>query len=155
MQCHRHLGTETRLTCGKCGKLICARCVIHHPVGIRCRECTNVRGLPTFRVTTRHYIYAGLVSLGLGVVGGGMLAILSLVGLSLLLRLFLMVGIGYVVGEGVSAVTNHKRGIGLQVVAGGGVVVSAIIGVTSVGDLIFSIFPLAIAVFVAARRVGV
>ena len=155
MQCYLHPGTETRLTCGKCGKPICARCVVHHPVGIRCQECTHVRSLPTFRVTPRHYISAGIVSLGIGVVGGGILAILSLVGLSLLFRLFLMVGIGYVVGEGVSAVTNHKRGIGLQAVAVGGVVVSATIGITSVGDLIFSVFPLAIAVFVAARRVGV
>ena len=35
MQCAAHPNVETELSCGKCGKAICARCLVHGPVGAR------------------------------------------------------------------------------------------------------------------------
>lgn len=46
--CYRHPDRPTRLSCGRCGKPLCADCVQHGPVGIRCRECLQpVRGANT------------------------------------------------------------------------------------------------------------
>ena len=39
MRCAYHPGTETELTCGRCDKPICPRCLVHTEVGIRCPDC--------------------------------------------------------------------------------------------------------------------
>jgi hypothetical protein len=39
MRCARHSGTETDLTCGRCGTAVCPRCLVHVEVGIRCPRC--------------------------------------------------------------------------------------------------------------------
>jgi hypothetical protein len=39
MYCANHPNVETELSCGRCGKPICTRCLVHMEVGIRCREC--------------------------------------------------------------------------------------------------------------------
>jgi len=52
MQCATHPNVETELACSRCGKAICARCLVHTPVGARCRECANVRRIPTYNVST-------------------------------------------------------------------------------------------------------
>lgn len=37
--CYRHPDRETWVSCGKCGKPLCPDCMMHGPVGVRCREC--------------------------------------------------------------------------------------------------------------------
>ena len=37
--CYRHPERETWVSCGRCGKPLCPDCMMHGPVGIRCREC--------------------------------------------------------------------------------------------------------------------
>lgn len=37
--CYRHADRETRVSCGRCGKYLCADCVHHGPVGVRCIDC--------------------------------------------------------------------------------------------------------------------
>jgi len=39
LYCYRHPKEATNLTCGKCERPICTRCVINGPAGIRCPEC--------------------------------------------------------------------------------------------------------------------
>jgi len=39
MRCARHRLTETNLSCGRCGRGICPRCLVHADVGIRCQSC--------------------------------------------------------------------------------------------------------------------
>ena len=51
MQCATHPDVETELGCSRCGKAICPRCLVHTPVGARCRECANVRRIPTYNVS--------------------------------------------------------------------------------------------------------
>lgn len=63
MYCSRHPKEETSLTCGRCDKPICVRCVVHAEVGIRCRKCAPSRR----------------VGKGLPLLGGAGLAILLLV----------------------------------------------------------------------------
>ncbi len=41
--CYRHKKTPTRVTCGRCDKPICDRCMVIGPAGVRCRECARNR----------------------------------------------------------------------------------------------------------------
>ena len=68
MVCANHPDRETSLRCNRCGKLICAQCAVHTPVGYRCREC--VRGQQKELETARQldYVIVGIISLvGVGV----------------------------------------------------------------------------------------
>ena len=42
--CYRHPDRETWVTCGRCGKPLCPDCMMHGPVGVRCRECLLPQG---------------------------------------------------------------------------------------------------------------
>lgn len=69
-------GYETRLRCQKCGKPICPKCAMRHPVGLRCREhATPVQDRPRSPRITGYVGAAiiGLVCLVLGAAlsGGG------------------------------------------------------------------------------------
>lgn len=37
--CQKHKKEPTRVTCGRCDKPICHKCMIVGPAGVRCREC--------------------------------------------------------------------------------------------------------------------
>ena len=41
--CYRHPDRETGLHCSNCGRPICAECMTHAAVGIRCPECAGRR----------------------------------------------------------------------------------------------------------------
>jgi len=58
MKCATHPQVETNLRCGKCGKLICPKCMIQTPVGARCLDCARLYKLPTYQVSTKYYLRA-------------------------------------------------------------------------------------------------
>src|SRR5580658_385993 len=39
--CYRHKREATRVTCGRCEKPICYRCMVVGANGVRCRECAR------------------------------------------------------------------------------------------------------------------
>ena len=39
--CAKHRRRERVATCGRCGNPLCVDCVVHTPVGIKCRSCTG------------------------------------------------------------------------------------------------------------------
>ncbi len=41
LYCAFHPKTPTQLSCGRCGKPICTKCVVLGPAGPRCRECSR------------------------------------------------------------------------------------------------------------------
>ena len=43
--CANHRRRPRVATCGTCGKALCADCIVHTPVGIKCRTCTGVKGV--------------------------------------------------------------------------------------------------------------
>ena len=160
--CSFHPGVETGLSCSKCDKHICTRCMVQAPVGIRCRECANVQKLPTFDVQPSYYMRAsvagGLTGFCSGLVWGIIIAILSYPALSWVLAL----GVGHLVGESVSIATNRKRGQGLIVVAGASLLIALITaGIIEIGVFrwmfggLFGIMALVIALFAAINRVRV
>ena len=119
--CSWHPDRETRLSCGHCGKPICVECMRAHPVGIRCKECSRPAGLPTHQLSP-NYLLRGLAAMvGLGLAGGVALSILSAVPGLGLFRLLLMMGLGYVAGEGIGAAVNRRRGRPYQLMAAGAV----------------------------------
>ena len=68
------------------------------------------------------------------------------------LRILVLGGLGYLVGQAVSRAARGRRGRGLQVIAGGGVVLAVVVGL---GGALFTFFGLigsAIAVVVAVGR---
>lgn len=171
LTCATHPGVATNVRCSKCGKPICTSCVIETPVGLRCRECAQLRRLPTFHVTPLHYLKAVGTAVGLGAVLG--VAWVFLRGFPLLggyLSFFIALGVGYVMGEAVSLSVNRKRGRGLQVVAAVGVFLAylvsrvsilalfaapslALIGLTRAFLDPFGLLAVAIGIYIATTRI--
>jgi hypothetical protein len=126
--CARHPQVETTLRCGRCDTPICPRCLVQTPVGARCRDCANVRSLPTIDVKPV-FIARGLgAALLSGLVIGGAWGWItggrSLVGFFIF---FIALGIGWAIGESVSVATNRKRSPVLQGCAVIGVVVAYLV----------------------------
>ena len=118
MKCATHPGVETNLTCGKCGKPICPKCMVQTPVGARCPECARLQRLPTFRVSTSYYLRAVGAGLGLGIAGGLIWGLIQSLFSFFYLNLLMAPALGYAVSELLSRVVNRKRSTGLAVIAG-------------------------------------
>ena len=155
MYCAKHPDTATKVSCGKCEAGVCPRCMVHAPVGVRCPDCAQVRRLPTFDVGAKYLargIGAGLV---LGLVGGVAVAVVSWVIPVFMLVVVAIVGVGYLVGEGVSAAVNRKRGRALKYVAAGATLLAYSIISAVAPAVTFSLFGLlagGLALYAATSR---
>ena len=162
MYCERHSSVETRLGCSKCGTPICVKCLTQTPVGARCPDCAIVSRPPTLELGMGILLRA----LSTGIVMSGVTGFLwGLLFFDLFRIPFLpwiaIVGIGYAIGETVSASVNRKRGRYLQYIAGSSVMLSYVVagfinplifGIT-LPDLFFLLM-LGVGVFIAISRVG-
>jgi hypothetical protein len=162
MLCATHPTVETDLACSRCEKAICPRCLVHTPVGARCRECANVRRIPTYNVAgTTLWRAAGAALVGGAAIGlaWAFFNIVTYVFFGLLAG----IAIGYALGEIVSLATNRKSGPPLQAIAVGGIAVAwtvrtlmlFVLGDFEVDDLrldIQSLIAAGIACFIAAGR---
>ena len=129
MQCAAHPAVETDLGCSRCGKGICPHCLVHTPVGARCRECANVRRVPTYNLGTDVDVRAIAAAVIAGSVAGiawwffysltFVLGWISLIAVGL--------GLGYLVGEAVAISTNRRAGPPLQIIAVSGVLVAYVV----------------------------
>ena len=160
--CARHPRVETRLACSKCETPICPQCLVQTPVGARCPNCAQPRRLPTFELKATTFARA----MGAGAVLAGITGFLWGLLLFELFRLPFLpwvatIGIGYLIGEGISVAVNRKRGRFLQCIAGASMglsygvagLVSPPLFVYTFHNLLFLVI-LVIGVFVAASRVG-
>ncbi len=132
MRCASHAEVETNLRCGKCGRLICPKCLVQTPVGARCPKCARLYKLPTYRVSFSYYLRAMGAALGMAIVCGLIWAVVGTF-MPFFIRLLLAVGVGYAMGEIVSLSVNRKRGRWLATVAGFGVVISYLVAVFASG----------------------
>ncbi len=121
IHCANHPDRETLLRCNKCGKPICPECAIRHPVGLRCRECAQLRRLPTYDLSPRHYtlaLAAGLPSAIVSVILGGIFSrFLVIPFIGGFIPWIIAFAVGLLTAEAISRATGYKRGVGLQVVA--------------------------------------
>ena len=110
--CARHRSVETYLRCGKCETPICPKCLVQTPVGARCPTCA-AGPRPRTGAGPLTLLLAVLAGLGVGVVGGIVLAIVPL-GAFAIIPLLLT---GFLVGEAISATARRWYGQNLAILA--------------------------------------
>ena len=98
-------------------------------VGARCPDCAKLHKLPTFRISTQHYLRAVGSGLGMAIVCGIVWAVVRGFMPFFFLNFLLAAGVGYAIGEVVSLSVNRKRGTGLAVIAGIAVAISYLVTV--------------------------
>lgn len=105
-----HPDTLTVLRCGRCETPICPRCLVHSPVGARCRACAPPMRAPMYVLTTSHVLRA----FGAAIVGGAVMgAIWTLVLLPFtvgFLAIFVGAALGWAFTRLVDLATGGKRG---------------------------------------------
>lgn len=155
--CYWHPERPSNLKCGICDKPMCVLCLRHHPVGIRCKICSETARLPTYQLSTYYYFRGLCGALVLGLFGGLVTVGFDSIFAVGFLRLFFMMALGYFIGEGLSISVNRKRSRELQAIAGAGVIISLVTAFL-MGDPIgftnlFTLFGIGIAIVVAVNRV--
>jgi len=129
MRCATHPDVETGLTCSKCGKPICPRCMVQTPVGARCAECAKLSKLPTFELSRIDYAKAIAISLGAAVVSGILWYLIRwFTPFMVFFNLLVSAGVGYGIGEVVSRSVNRKRSLLLKIMASVSVLIAFVIG---------------------------
>jgi hypothetical protein len=160
LHCKRHPQVETVLRCGRCETPICPRCMVQTPVGARCRDCANVRTLPTLDVKpvflARGVAAAVVGGAFTGAVWGYALGAEQRFGIFVLALIALAVG--WAVSETISLAVNRKRGPSIQACAVAGCVVAYIahnlaagLSVLPAGDIWGYLATFAAAFFAASR----
>ena len=144
--CSKHRDIPTKLRCSRCDALVCPKCMVHSPVGVRCEECGKGTRLPVYDISGALMARAVLVSLIIGLLGGVIIAIgIRPLSLGIFLYGAAMAGFGYLMGESVGVAAGRKRGRTLQLVAVGGtlaglatmsVVTIAFVGAINLFDLL-------------------
>ena len=109
LRCAAHPKTETYLRCGKCEKPICPRCMVHTPVGARCRSCAGLRRLPMFDVRPLDLVRGFVSAVVASAAGGLALMYLSAMPGVGFFGFILMALLGYGVGEAASAAARRRR----------------------------------------------
>ena len=151
MYCARHPKVETNLRCGKCEAPICHKCSVQTPVGARCPDCAKRTRLPVFQVSKTGYLKA----LGIGVATAAVFGIVwGLIVPYLLGYGYLLILLGaYIISELMNKALNHKRGRGLQIIAGGCTILCYVFAIgTGLCINLFSLAALAIGVILATSR---
>lgn len=136
--CARHPHTETVISCGRCGVAICPECMVHTPGGIRCPDCALLRRPVMYQLAGTDYVRAivaaVIVALPLGFVGALILPPSNRANFLLLaIALLAGVGAGAAIGEAMLWATRRKRGLPMQVIAVGGIVLAALLRMVFTG----------------------
>lgn len=126
MECARHPGTETGLSCGRCGTPICPRCLVMTDVGGRCPDCAPARKLPQLEISPTMLVRGSVAAAVAGAVVGAAWGYLLPGGFGFF-SILLGMGVGWAVSEPVSLATNRKTGTALQIAAALGVVLAYIV----------------------------
>jgi len=122
MQCATHPDVETELGCGRCGKAICPRCLVYTPVGTRCRDCAQVKALPTYNLGTQTLVRASVAAAVVGAGTGVIWWLFNALTYGFIFVLLIGFALGYMISEAVSLAANRKLGPPLQIIAVGGVI---------------------------------
>lgn len=160
--CARHPQVETALRCGRCGTLICPRCLVQSPVGSRCPACANVSKIPTLDVKPLFALRGLAAAVATGLAVGGVWGFITSGrgGFAGFFIIFIAMGIGYAMAEAISIATNRKLGTALQACAIAGCVLAYLTRNVVAGDPllpagdIWGYIATALAAFFAAQRLS-
>jgi hypothetical protein len=159
--CATHPDVETNLRCGKCGKLICPKCMVTTPVGARCRECAKLYVLPTYRISTVYYLRAVGAALGTAIVIGLAWGFLRYYagGFGPVVSLVVGYGAGWAIAWATGLAVNRKRGMWLAVIGGLAVVlcfsVVELVNAWQYGGFLWRGYPISLTVLGAVLGVVV
>jgi len=103
--------------------------MVHTPVGARCRECANVRRIPTYNISGAVLGRAAGSSLGAGVAVGVAWWLFNPLTCFFFYGVLTGLAFGYAIGELVSLGTGRRAGPPLQAMAAGGVVLAYLVRV--------------------------
>jgi len=110
VQCPKHPGVETALRCSRCEGPICPRCLVHTPVGARCRDCARIVRSPVYMLNSVQFVRAAGAALvggvAMGLIWGFVLRPFSIGFLSI----FIGAGLGWVFTRAMELATGRKRG---------------------------------------------
>jgi hypothetical protein len=120
--CANHPQVQTVVSCGRCDKPLCPRCMIYTPVGVRCRDCAQLRRLPQYTLTPRVYARVLPTAAALALICGFLLSLVPHLGL--LASIVIGVLIGVLVSDVLRRVSGYKQGRAMQAIAGATVIVS-------------------------------
>jgi hypothetical protein len=154
-QCKRHPKTETNLFCGKCSDPICPKCLVQTPVAARCPSCARLSRVPTYRVSTAHYLRAAGAAAGLALAGGFLWGFIRTFLFSGYFNFLIAAALGYGIGEGISLAVNRKSGTGLAVIGGIALAAAYLISLFTFGGRPFGLFDIIaviVGIFVTVTR---
>ena len=121
--CAQHPDVETELACGRCGTLICPRCLIQTPVGARCRACARLRRPPMYTLGPLVIARLAGVATVIGVLVGAAWGMLLPVGFGFF-ALFLGMFAGYGMARAMEWAGGGKRGPLVQGAAVAGIILA-------------------------------
>jgi hypothetical protein len=121
MQCYRHSKEETNVSCGKCDRPICTKCMIPGPVGMRCPECASLRSSSLYKIHPGRLALAAVCAMPVGILGAQLLSFTGF--------FVLIVGpmYGAVVAEIILRISGRKRGPALEAIGVGSIILGALI----------------------------
>ena len=153
VHCSNHPAIRTNLRCNRCDKPVCPKCMVHAPVGIKCIECGQGVRLPVYDVPTRYLGLAIATSIMIGIASGFMYALILRQLLFGIMSIASLAGIGYLLAEAISLVTNKKRGAKLQYISICGLIINIVTIILVLGYIdLFDIVGCGLAIYIAFIR---
>jgi hypothetical protein len=104
MQCYRHPRTETFVSCGRCDKPICPKCMVSGPAGMRCRDCGTISSPALYQIPPARLALAAVAALAVGTAGA---FLMTFVGFFIL---FIAPAYGRLTAEAVLWASGRKQG---------------------------------------------
>ena len=117
-RCANHPNVETLVSCSNCGKPICPDCMVHAPVGVKCRECARMPRSALVRLKPAKAARAIAASVGAAIALGIALAALNGTGFGFF-GFIIAFGVGVVMAEIVTRTSGYYRGRESGVIAAG------------------------------------
>lgn len=117
-RCANHPTVETLVSCSSCGKPICTDCMVHAPVGVKCRDCARMPRSALVRLKPAKAARAIGASVAAAVAIGVALAALN--GTSFGFFGFIIAfGVGALMAEVVTRTSGYYRGRESAAIAAG------------------------------------
>jgi len=130
--CVNHPKTETLLTCNKCGKPVCIKCVVRTPVGFRCKECLNIQQAGYYTATPMDHGIAAIAGTIAAMVGGVIAAVLGGVWV---IAIFVGPAAGGVIAEITRRSIGKRRGKYIWLVGCAALILGSFLGASLFGTL--------------------
>ena len=125
-RCANHPNVETLVSCSNCGKPICTDCMVHAPVGVKCRDCARMPKSALVRLKPQRAAMAIGAAAGTALAAGIAMGAIANSGFGFF-GFLVAFGIGVLMAEVVTRASGYYRGPEAGVIAGGGSILAYVI----------------------------